>query len=92
MEAARPLSGTLDVCPAEAGMHLLGWLPAGSDDQAIAQLAEQYQVSTRPLSRFFLEPSAPCALLLGYAAVPVPAIQEGVHRLATAFAHVRLGC
>ena len=67
-------------------MHLLGWLPAGSDDQAIAQLLDRYQVSMRPLSRFFLEPSTQRALLLGYAAVPVPAIQEGVRRLATVLA------
>jgi GntR family transcriptional regulator/MocR family aminotransferase len=87
VEAARPLSGALDVRPAEAGMHLLGWLPVGSDDQAIAQLGERYQVATRPLSRFFLEPSAQRALLLGYAAVPIPAIREGVQRLAAAFAH-----
>jgi len=87
VEAARPLAGILDVGPAEAGMHLLGWLPAGSDDQAIAQLLERHQVSTRPLSRFFLEPSTQRALLLGYAAVPIPAIQEGVRRLATALAH-----
>jgi len=90
VEAARQLSGALDVRPAGAGMHLLGWLPAGSDDQAIAQLAARHQVSTRPLSRFFLEPLAQRALLLGYAAVPIPAIQEGVRRLATAFAHVRV--
>jgi len=70
-------------------MHLLGWLPNGSDDQAIAQLAERHQVSTRPLSRFFLEPSAQRALLLGYAVVPIPAIREGVQRLATAFAHLK---
>jgi GntR family transcriptional regulator/MocR family aminotransferase len=90
VEAARQLAGTLDVRPAEAGMHLIGWLPEGSDDQAIAQIAEQHQVSTRPLSRFFLEPSAQRALLLGYAAAPIPAIQEGVQRLATALAHATL--
>lgn len=85
VEAAQPLAGLLEVRPAEAGMHLLGWLPAGSDDVALAHVAEQYQVSTRPLSRFFLEPSALRALLLGYAAVPIPAIQEGIRRLSAVF-------
>jgi GntR family transcriptional regulator/MocR family aminotransferase len=74
--AARPL----------AGMHLLGRLPAGRADQALAQLLERHQVATRPLSRFFLEPAPQRALLLGYAAVPSPAIQEGVRRLATVLA------
>ncbi len=33
----RALRGLLDVTPAEAGMHLLGWLPAGVDDRAAAR-------------------------------------------------------
>jgi GntR family transcriptional regulator / MocR family aminotransferase len=86
LEAARPLSHWLDVRAAEAGMHLLGWLPGGSDDQAIAQLAARHQVITYPLSHFCIEPSEQRALLLGYASVPIPAIREGVRRLATAFA------
>jgi GntR family transcriptional regulator / MocR family aminotransferase len=80
------LSDWLDVRAAEAGMHLLGWLPGGSDDQAIARLAARHQVITHPLSRYYLEPSGPRALLLGYASVPIPAIREGVRRLATVFA------
>ena len=31
------------------------------------------------------------ALLLGYAAVPTPAIQAGMRRLVTAFTHVQMG-
>ncbi len=90
VEAARPLSDWLDVRPSEAGMHLLAWLPGGSDDQAIAQLAEQHQVITHPLSRYCMAPSERRALLLGYAAVSLPAIREGVRRLATALAQVNL--
>jgi GntR family transcriptional regulator/MocR family aminotransferase len=86
VEAARPLAGRLEVGPAEAGMHLVGWLPPGSDDQALAQFLARFQVSARPLSRFCLEPTPQRALLLGYAAVPIPAIQEGVRRLVTALA------
>jgi GntR family transcriptional regulator/MocR family aminotransferase len=85
IEAARPLSDWLDLRPSEAGMHLLGWLPGGSDDEAIAQLAARHGVITHPLSRHCLEPSEQRALLLGYASVPIPAIREGVRRLATAF-------
>jgi GntR family transcriptional regulator/MocR family aminotransferase len=88
VEAARPLAGTLDVEPAETGMHLLGWLPEGSDDQEVARLLERQQVFARPLSNFFLEAPTRHALLLGYAAVPIPAIQEGVRRLTTALAAV----
>jgi GntR family transcriptional regulator/MocR family aminotransferase len=94
VEAARQLSDWLDVRPSEAGMHLLGWLPGGSDDQAIVQLAERHQVITHPLSCYYMEPSEQRALLLGYASVPIPAIREGVRRLATALAQANLpeGC
>ena len=84
IEAAQQLPDWLDVRPAQAGMHVLGWLPAGSDDQAIAQLAAQHGVTVSPLSRHCMEPSAQRAVLLGYAAVPIPAIQAGVDRLVTA--------
>jgi GntR family transcriptional regulator/MocR family aminotransferase len=90
IEAARPLSHWLDARALEAGMHLLGWLPGGSDDQAIAQLAARHQVITYPLSHFCIEPSEQRALLLGFASVPIPAIREGVRRLATAFAQANL--
>jgi GntR family transcriptional regulator / MocR family aminotransferase len=90
VEAARPLSDWLDVRASEAGMHLLGWLPGGGDDQAIAQLAARHRVITHPLSHFCIEPSEQRALLLGYASVPIPAIREGVRRLATAFAQANL--
>jgi GntR family transcriptional regulator/MocR family aminotransferase len=46
----------------------------------------RHQVITHPLSRYGIEPSEQRALLLGYASVPIPAIREGVRRLATAFA------
>jgi DNA-binding transcriptional MocR family regulator len=72
-------------------MHLLGWLPWGSDDQAIAQLAARHQVITYPLSRYCIEPSEQRALLLGYASVPIPAIREGVHRRAGFIPHQRQG-
>jgi GntR family transcriptional regulator/MocR family aminotransferase len=89
VEASRPLSAWLDVRPSEAGMHLLGWLPGGSDDQAVAQLAARHQVIAHPLSRHYIEPSEQRALLLGYASVPIPASREGVRRLATALAQAR---
>ncbi len=91
IKAAQQLPDWLDVRPAEAGMHVLGWLPAGSDDQAIAQLAAHHDVTVSPLSRHCMEPSAQRAVLLGYAAVPIPAIQAGVDRLVAAFSRVQMG-
>jgi GntR family transcriptional regulator/MocR family aminotransferase len=84
VEAARQLSAWLTIRPSEAGMHTLGWLPAGSDDQAIAQLAAQHQVIAHPLSHYYTEPCEQRGLLLGYTSVPIPAIRAGVRRLVAA--------
>src|SRR5262249_42699065 len=86
VEAAQQLSAWLTIRPSEAGMHTLGWLPAGSDDQAIAQLAVQHQVITYPLSHYYMESPEQRGLLLGYASVPIPAIRAGVRRLGAALA------
>jgi GntR family transcriptional regulator/MocR family aminotransferase len=84
LEAAQAaLAGLLEVEPAEAGMHLMGWLPPGSDDQAVARRAAAQGVDAPPLSAFAVEPCRP-GLLLGYAAYPPAALREGVARLARA--------
>ena len=49
--ARRTLGGLLEVAPAEAGMHLMGWLPAGVDDRAAARAALARDVDAPPLSR-----------------------------------------
>ena len=82
--ARRELAGLLDVRPAEAGMHLVGWLPAGIDDVTAAQRAAAHGVDVQPLSLYSIEPLPRAGLLLGYAAVGVREIREAVHRLAKA--------
>ncbi|WP_437689961.1 PLP-dependent aminotransferase family protein [Sorangium sp. So ce176] len=82
--AARELPGLLEVLPAPAGMHLLGWLPPGRPDRAAAERAVANGVRCAALSDLRVDAAGRGALLLGYAAVPEDAIDEGVRRLATA--------
>jgi len=82
--ARRQLAGLLDAPPAEAGMHLLGWLPEGMDDRVASQRAAVQGVDAFPLSTYCLEATRRGALLLGYAAVNEQEIEEGVSRLARA--------
>ncbi len=84
--ATRDLAGRLDVCPAEAGMHLVGWLPNGEDDRAASHRAAAQGVETLPLSAYAAEPPGRGGLLLGYTALDEPQIREGVRRLAAALA------
>jgi GntR family transcriptional regulator/MocR family aminotransferase len=81
--ANRELRGALAVAPAEAGMHLVGWLPDG-DDCAASSLAAEAGVSAPALSRYAIGPPPPPALLLGYAAYSVRKIRESVRKLARA--------
>ena len=82
--AARELGGFLTVAPAEAGMHLLGWLPEGADDAAAADKAAAAGVSTPALSRYAMAARLQPALLLGYAPYPPRRIREAARKLAQA--------
>lgn len=80
--ASQDLKGLLDLRPAETGMSLVGWLPQGIDDQAVAQQASRQGIYVRPLSAESIEPLGRSGLLLGFAAVDTTAIRTGVRSLA----------
>ena len=91
VEAARRyLDGLIDVGPAEAGMHLVGFLPHGSNDREASQKAAACGVEAPPISAYALrgspyhEPAHRPGLLLGYAALTEAEILRGVRRLAAA--------
>src|SRR4051794_101382 len=48
----RELAGLLELAPGEAGMHLVGWLPRGTDDRAASRSALANGVEVRPLSAY----------------------------------------
>jgi GntR family transcriptional regulator/MocR family aminotransferase len=82
--AARDLQGLLDVRGAEAGMHLVGWLPEGADDREAANRAAAKGVEATALSCYGIEPLHRGGLLLGYSAVGEDEIRAGVRRLEAA--------
>src|SRR5207249_64249 len=52
--AKRKLNGLLTIGPADAGMHVVAWLPRGWIDSAVARRCEIRGVTARPLSSFRL--------------------------------------
>jgi len=60
-------SSWLEVESVDAGMHLVGWLPAHVEDARLAALALERGVVASPLSTLSLVPRARGALLLGFA-------------------------
>ncbi|HEU4595381.1 MAG TPA: PLP-dependent aminotransferase family protein [Pyrinomonadaceae bacterium] len=82
--ARRELRGLLEVETAAAGLHVLGWLPEGTDDREAARAAEAHGVDAQPLSAFCLLPPKRSGLVLGYAGYDAEEIRAGVKRLAEA--------
>jgi GntR family transcriptional regulator/MocR family aminotransferase len=73
---------------AAAGLHLIAWLPEGTDEAAITDAAAERGVAIHTLHQdcSVTAPLAP-ALLLGYGLIGEPAIARAVDHLATAAGH-----
>jgi len=82
LEAARELP--LEIFSAEAGMHCVGWLPAGMDDRSLVRAAASQDVDLVPVANYSMEPMERKGILLGYSEYTVEQIQDGVRRLGAA--------
>ena len=90
--ACEELDSLLEIHPAAAGMHLLGWLPEGVDDGEASRACVERGVQTQPLSAFALsEHYRRGGLILGYAAYNEREIRAGVRVLAEALRGVMRG-
>jgi GntR family transcriptional regulator/MocR family aminotransferase len=82
--AQTELDGLLEMKPAAAGMHIIGWLPGGVSDKVVSEKAAQYGVEAAPLSAYSFAPLPKGGLVLGYTTVNGRQIKEGMRRLAQA--------
>ena len=82
--ARRYLAGALTLLPSSAGLHLVGYLPRGVSDEAVAAALPMARVSPGVLSRYYGAKPSASGLILGYAAWDEPALREGVLALAKA--------
>src|SRR5262245_22766480 len=90
IDAAREeLDGLLEVCPIEAGLQTVGWLPAGVDGARVARLAATRGVEVKPLREE--GDSDPRALQLGFAAVDAAEIRRGLSVLGEVVREVAAG-
>ncbi|MDQ3064275.1 MAG: PLP-dependent aminotransferase family protein [Acidobacteriota bacterium] len=84
--AKKDLTGLLEVNADEAGMHLIGWLPAGVNDRTACEKALTQGVEVTPLSAYSSEPLTRGGLVLGYTAFSTGQIKNAVRRLVKALA------
>lgn len=89
--AAAIVGPDLELAPSEAGMHLVGWLPKGLDDRAVAAEAARLGVEAPPLSAHYRGRPPRPGLLLGYAGVGEAETRQGLALLARAIRTVAAG-
>jgi len=87
----RELGGCLELGPADAGLHVTGWLSRDVDDEAVARRAAASGVAVLPLSRLCLAQPRRPGLVMGFGAARPEAIPDGVRRLGQAIADVGEG-
>jgi GntR family transcriptional regulator/MocR family aminotransferase len=85
LDAAPALLGDrLVLAAGDAGMHVVGALPAGVDDRALSARARELGVEAPALTSYAAAPMARGGLLLGYAAFPPRVLRASLRKLAGA--------
>jgi len=80
-ECEKNLAGLLEVKKADAGMHVVGWLPEGVSDKAISRKAAEQNLKLAPISAYCAKELSRGGLILDYTAFEKNQIKEGVKRL-----------
>jgi GntR family transcriptional regulator / MocR family aminotransferase len=76
------LEGALDVKPAEAGFHVVGWLPSGNNDAAISNALYREGIECPALSQYSMGTRLRPGLMLGYAGFSARQLSRAVTNLA----------
>lgn len=80
-EAERELGGLLKVSKAQSGMHLIGWLSEGFNEQEVAAKGIENDLNITPLSSYCIENNLPAGIILGYTGFDEKQIKQGVKKL-----------
>ncbi|MFP3405029.1 HTH-type transcriptional regulatory protein GabR [compost metagenome] len=78
------VGGFFTLTPADAGMHLIAWLPTHLSDADIARQLAEHGIHTYPLSDYSIAHAQPPALLIGFAGTPENQAATRVEALARA--------
>jgi GntR family transcriptional regulator/MocR family aminotransferase len=90
-EARKNLRGMLEVAPAKAGMHLIGWLPDGVNDREVSRRGAKAGLNLAPVSSYCINQKLRGGLLLGYTAYDEKHIRQGMKRLARVLSEIARG-
>ena len=88
-EIKKHLAGKLEIEKSVSGMHVIGWLPKGVKDSAVAEKAFRFGILTAAVSSLSLTDwQQRGGLMLGYTAINEKQIKKGVKLLAKALESV----
>ncbi len=84
----KEFSNRVEICGANAGLHLLAWLQGrdGGTIEKVSHKAQMAGVGLYPVDPFYLAPPSRTGIVLGYAPLAEHEIRQGIRRLATALA------
>ena len=77
-EIGKHIGSGLEVPATDAGMHSIGWLPKGVNDEMVSAKVREQGLRTAPISRYAENRLPRGALLLGYTAFNEKQIKTGV--------------
>lgn len=83
--ARAELAGRLDVRPTDSGLHTIGLVADGIDEEALTRAAADQEVTVAPIGRFCLAPIDTRGVVLGFSGVTPTEIRAATKRLARAF-------
>jgi GntR family transcriptional regulator/MocR family aminotransferase len=89
--ASRELDGLLELKPAPAGTHLVGFVPPGAQDAVWAGAAAAADIETIALSNYYLRRVPRGGLILGYAAYGREATRSAIQKLGKALRPLATG-
>jgi len=89
--ASRELDGLLELKPAPAGTHLVGFVPPGAQDAVWARAAAAADIETIALSNYYMRRVPRGGLILGYAAYGREATRSAIQKLGKALRPLTAG-
>ena len=81
-EIQKRLGGFIEISKADAGMHVIGWLPENAGDREISRKAYRQGLNISPLSFYCVNNFGRGGLLFGYTGFDEKQIKKGVEKLA----------
>jgi len=84
------LPGAVQYASVEAGLHVMLYLNPACDEAKVVQQAAAAGVGVYPGVPYHLQKPAPPSILLGFSGLSEAEIEEGVQRLATVLAPVKM--